>query len=325
MTLKVVAMDWKVIGAVTGAALIVVVVALLSFTQPPPVGGGEGGTAYPVEVVDDLNRTVVIQKEPERIVALSPSTAEILYYLGVFDRVVGVTDYSDYPPEVSEKERVGGYWEPDVEKIINLTPDLVIGVNTPAQINDVLPMMEEAGIPMVILDPRTIEDIYANILLVGKIVNVTDKAEEVVADMKEKIEGVEKALEGVSDTKVFYIVWNDPLMTAEVIEIAGGINIFNDATTSWPTVDLEEVIVRNPDVIVLSAHCGLTPEDIYTNESWSTINAVKNGSVLVFPDENLLVRPGPRIADGVLEMAKMLHPEAFNTTAKVMELASSTG
>jgi len=325
-------MDWKVIGAVTGAALIVVVVALLSFTQPPPVGGGEGGTAYPVEVVDDLNRTVVIQKEPERIVALSPSTAEILYYLGVFDRVVGVTDYSDYPPEVSEKERVGGYWEPDVEKIINLTPDLVIGVNTPAQINDVLPMMEEAGIPMVILDPRTIEDIYANILLVGKIVNVTDKAEEVVADMKEKIEGVEKALEGVSDTKVFYIVWNDPLMTAgpdtwisEVIEIAGGINIFNDATTSWPTVDLEEVIVRNPDVIVLSAHCGLTPEDIYTNESWSTINAVKNGSVLVFPDENLLVRPGPRIADGVLEMAKMLHPEAFNTTAKVMELASSTG
>lgn len=325
-------MDWKVVGAVTGAALIVVVVALLSFTQPPPVGGGEGGTAYPVEVVDDLNRTVVIQKEPERIVALSPSTAEILYYLGVFDRVVGVTDYSDYPPEVSEKERVGGYWEPDVEKIINLTPDLVIGVNTPAQINDVLPMMEEAGIPMVILDPRTIEDIYANILLVGKIVNVTDKAEEVVADMKEKIEGVEKALEGVSDTKVFYIVWNDPLMTAgpdtwisEVIEIAGGINIFNDATTSWPTVDLEEVIVRNPDVIVLSAHCGLTPEDIYTNESWSTINAVKNGSVLVFPDENLLVRPGPRIADGVLEMAKMLHPEAFNTTAKVMELASSTG
>ncbi len=325
-------MDWKVIGAITGAALIVVVVALLSFTQPPAVGGGTEGTVYPLTVVDDMNRTVVIEKEPERIVALSPSTVEILYYLGVFDRVVGVTDYSDYPPEVSEKERVGGYWAPDPEKIVNLTPDLVIGVNTPAQINDVLPVMESAGIPMLILDPRNIEDIYADILLVGKVVNTTDRAEGVVADMKQKIEGVEKALEGVNATKVFYIVWNDPLMTtgpdtwiSEVIEIAGGINIFNDATTSWPTVDLEMVIEKNPDVIVLSEHCGLTPQDIYTNESWSTINAVKNGSVLVFPDENLLVRPGPRIADGVVEMAKMLHPEAFNTTTKVMELASSTG
>ncbi|NJE03299.1 ABC transporter substrate-binding protein [Thermococcus sp. MV11] len=268
---------------------------------------------YPITVTDFANRTVTIEKAPERVVTLAPSITEDLYYLGLFERVVGVTDYDDFPPEVANVTRIGGYGQyANLEKIASLEPDLILADSYSLTILDQL----EKIAPVVIVDPHSLDDIPRALDLLGRVFNAEEQAKRATAEFQAGLEEISSAVKDEPRIKVFYVVWNNPLMTAgggtfisDVIELAGGENIFND-TTGWPTVSPEQVIERNPDVIILTPHCGMTVQDVYSGPLDNT-KAAKSGKVYVIENENDLIHPSPRVVRGLETVARLLHPEAF--------------
>jgi len=283
---------------------------------------------YPLKLVDDASRVVVIKSEPRRIVSMAPSTTEILFALGLGDRVVGVTDYCNYPPEVNElKERdrltvIGGYWTPDVEKIVALGPDLVIGYASVPSHVDVAERLESMNVTVLLLFPRYLNDVLDNIVLVGRACGKLREAQELVDQLKARVESVVERVRGLPKVRVYFELWFDPLMSVgpgtfidELIGLAGGENIFHDSQSPWPIVDSEQVITRNPDVIVLPdaymSDYNVSIEQVKSRPGWQVINAVKNDKIY-FIDDDTIFRPGPRLVDALEALAKYLHPEAFS-------------
>ena len=268
---------------------------------------------YPITIKDFANRTVTIKHEPTRVVTLAPSITEDLYYLRLFNRVVGVTNYDDFPKGVANLTRIGGYGKyANLEKIAALKPDLILADSYSLSI---LPSLEKIA-PVVIVDPHSLNDIPKALELLGKVFNAEDSARKAVEEFNAKINAVSSAVKNEPKLKVFYIVWNNPLMTAgggtfisDIINLAGGENIFND-TSGWPQVSVEQVIARNPDVIILTPHCGMTVQDVY-NGPLANTKAAKDGKVYMIEDENDLIHPSPRVVRGLEEVAKLLHPDAF--------------
>ncbi|RLE51354.1 MAG: cobalamin-binding protein [Candidatus Methanomethylicota archaeon] len=282
--------------------------------------------SYPLAITDDLNRTIAIAEEPQRIVSLAPSNTEILFAIGAGDKVVGVTEYCDYPEEVVSRKSsgnltvVGGFSDINVEVIISLDPDMVIAFGT-LQVKAV-EALEEQGIPVIVLNPCTVEDVLNDIKLVGKAVGMYKEAKHLVENLTQRIQVIQEKVANAPKVKVYYELWYDPLMSAgpgtfisDLIFMAGGENIFSDAKTQYPIVSAEEVIARNPDVIVLPdsymMYYSISAEQVKSRPGWDAINAVKNNRIY-FVDEDLLVRPGPRLIDGLEELAKIIHPELFS-------------
>ncbi|NJE48694.1 helical backbone metal receptor [Thermococcus sp. 9N3] len=273
---------------------------------------------YPITVKDFANRTVTIKAEPKRIVSLAPSTTEDLYYLGLIERVVGDTGYEDWPPEVKGIPSVGGYGiYANLETIASLKPDLIIADNAVLYKQGYLESLEKIA-PVIIVAPKSLDEIPRAIELLGKVFNREDKAKEVIDEFNAKVDAMKELMKDQPRVKVFYVTWNDPLTTvggdtfiSDVISIAGGVNIFND-TKNWPQVSLEEVLARNPDVIILTPHCGMTVEEAY--KLFAGTSAVKNGRVYMIENENDLIHPSPRLIRGIETMARILHPEAFKTS-----------
>lgn len=269
---------------------------------------------YPITITDFANRTVTIEKEPQRIVSLAPSITESLFYIGAGDKVIGVTDYDDFPPVVKNITSVGGYGQyANIEVIASLNPDLILADSFSMVILDDL----EKIAPVVIIDPKNLTDIYRGIELLGKITNREEQAKLVVADMEAKVNYITSIVANQSRPKVLFITWWNPLYVPgngtfqnDLIELAGGENIFADVS-GWVQVSIEQVLERDPDVIILSAHAGITAEELCSTELANT-NAVKNGMVFTVSDDNLVSRPGPRIVYGLEEIAEFLHPELFN-------------
>lgn len=219
---------------------------------------------YPVTIRDFANRTVIIKKKPERVVTLAPpAITEDLYYIGQFDEVVGVTDYDDFPPGVANLTRIGGYGKyAKLEVIASLKPDLILvdSYSTP-----IMESLEKIAPPVVVVDPpHGLNDIPKALELLGKVFNAEDDAKKAIAEFNARVDAVSSAVKDEPKLKVFYIVWSNPLMTAggggtfisDVIGLAGGgENIFKDAS-GWPTVSVEQVIERDPDVIILTPTAG---------------------------------------------------------------------
>ncbi len=265
---------------------------------------------YPVTVKDFANRTITIEKEPERVVTLAPFLTEDLYYLGLFDRVVGVTKFDDFPPEVANVTRIGGYGKyANLELIANLSPDLIIADSYSLSILDQL----EKIAPVIIIDPHSMEDIPRALELLGKVFNIEDKAKEVSSQFEAQLREISSSVSGSKRVRVFYVVWRDPLMTAggdtfisDLIYLAGGSNIFND-TSGWSTVSMEQVLARDPEVIILTPHCGMTLEEAY--EKFAGTSAANSGRIYMVENENDLIHPSPRIIRGLQALVKLLHPE----------------
>jgi iron complex transport system substrate-binding protein len=273
---------------------------------------------YPKTVVDYFERNVTIVMEPERIVSLAPSNTEILFALGLGNRVVGVTEYCNYPPEAKDKEKVGSMTDVNREKVIELSPHLALATNLllPETVKEL-----EKYLPVFVIDHKkikTVEDIFTSIELIGEITEEEDKANELVAEMRGRVEEITEKTRGEESVNVTYIVWHEPLWVAgggifqnDVIEKAGGKNIFSEVE-GWKPVGLEGLIKRNPDVIIVNAGHGAagnaTYEYIINNDNLKVVNAVKNGRVYKI-DADIMSRPGPRIVEALEEMAKDLHPE----------------
>jgi iron complex transport system substrate-binding protein len=277
-----------------------------------------------VSVTDDLGRTVAIANyPPKRIVSLAPSCTEILFALGLGDRVVGVDRYSDYPPEaVNITPKVGGFADISIETVLGLKPDLVLATGG-VQVKFV-ELLEEHGLAVVVLSPKDLEGILNDILLVGKSAGEEVAGERLVAEMRQRVDVITERTRDIpaeERPKVYYEIWHNPLMSAgsgsftnELIKLAGGVNIFEDMATEFSEVSVERVLSGNPDVIVLSPPDapmpGVSPEELKARPGWDGIKAVKDGRIYqIHPD--LLNRPGPRIVDGLEALAEVIHPELF--------------
>ena len=268
-----------------------------------------------IEVTDIKGSSIALDKIPQRIVSLSPSTTEILFALGAGDRVVGATNYCDYPEEAKKVEKIGDYDEPNMELIRKVQPDVVLAGHVKEEIAEAL---EKMGIPVIITEAEDFDTIYHSIKLVGQVTGTTVQAEAIVNGMKSKIEEIEAKFKDKEKPRVFYLVWKDPLFTAgsktfinDVIKAAGGINVA-EKVEGWANYSAEEMIKDNPDMLIAALHStdeGMTREDLSGDRLFSLLECVKQGKVYIMPDDNIISRPGPRIVQAIEDMSKVLHGE----------------
>ena len=275
----------------------------------------------PGTFVDDLGRTVNIEKVPQRIVSLAPSNTEILYALGLEDKVVGVTEYCNYPEAAKAKPKIGGFTTVDIERVVALEPDVILAANIHGE--TVIPALENVGLTVLALAPKTLDRVLANISLVGEITGKSQEATRLVASLEERIKVITdqtKALAEAERPRVLYLTWHDPLWTTgsgtledDLINKAGGGNIAHDLT-GHKTIDLETVIHRNPQVIVVNSGHGEAKDLPFTyvkNEPRLAVTeAVMAGRVYQI-DADIIDRPTPRTVDGLEQLAKFIHPELF--------------
>ena len=302
------------------AAYCLVIVLLSVFSSACTESEEEGEITSPIEFTDQVGRTVKLEKIPERIVSLAPSNTEILYALGLGDKVVGVTKFCDYPPEVKEKPNIGGFSTPNLEEIVALSPDLVIAA--PRHEDEIIPQLEEKGLTVLVLNPKTFDSILSAIRLIGEVTE-NDRAGQLVAEMESRIKAVTDKVSGLTEEekpRVFYLTWHDPLKTSgsaslhnELIEKAGGKNIFIDVE-GVQTIDLETLVSRNPQVMIAGIGMG-TGEDqtlryLLGESRLANTEAGKNDAIYGI-DLDLTGRGGPRIVDGLEKFARCIHPEIF--------------
>ncbi len=279
------------------------------------------------DLVDDLGYSLTLTSPPERIVSLAPSNTEILFAVGAGDKVVGVTDFCNYPfdfttwIEAGNMTSIGNYYGPSTEPIVALNPDLVLATTGS---EDAAENLRELGYNVLIIEPRNLTFVLRDILLVGRATNNYDQAVALESEIRQRIDAVtNKASEAITTPKVYHEVWNDPIMSAgpgtfidELITLAGGQNIFDDAVSSWPTVSSEAIIDKNPDVMIFPdmymgrANFYETIEAVKNRDGWDLISAVQNDNIFEI-NADIISRSGPRLVDSLEIMAKMIHPEIF--------------
>ncbi|PIU56066.1 MAG: cobalamin-binding protein [Chloroflexi bacterium CG07_land_8_20_14_0_80_45_17] len=299
-------------------ASLVLVLALVATAVFPATGLA---TTYPITVTDDLGREVTIAALPVRIISLTPSNTEILFALGLGDRVVGVSDYSDYPPEALEKEKIGGpYLNVNIEKIVALQPDFILA----AEINtmEVINTLAGHGLTVFGIKSTDLDDLLDDINTVGRITDKEAEATILTDDMQSRIDAVTSKTAGLTPEerpRTFHICWHDPIWTAgsgtyihDLIERVGGTNIFADIQ-GYQAVDIETVIWRDPEVIIVTAMGGTAGsvwEWVNTEPRLAGVSARQNGRVY-YAESNWVERPGPRIVLGLEQVAKYIHPGIF--------------
>jgi len=270
--------------------------------------------AESITITDDLGRSVSLEKPAERIVSLAPGLTEILFSLGLGSRIVGVTDYCNYPPEALTKTKIGGL-NPNIEKILILHPDLVVGVAGRFQ-QENLARFERFRIPYIVVDPVSLEKIFQTVLILGKITGRSEMAAENVRHLRNRLEQIRQSSRSESPPRLLYVVDDDPLISVgkgsyldDLIRDAGGINITGGIAKPYPLVSMEYVIRENPQVIILATDADRKLTDIQKRrwDRWSSLAAVHDKRIYKV-DRDLLNRPGPRILEGLEELAGLLHP-----------------
>lgn len=271
---------------------------------------------FPVTIVDDVGISAVIPKIPKRIISLAPSNTEILFMLGLGDRVVGVSSICNYPAEAGKKEKVGDFFAPSLEKILLLKPDLVIaggGVQKELALK-----LSAMGIPTMTLYPKDLKEMLLDVLLTGKAAGKEAEAVKLMNSLKARIEKVKEQAKKSKHPKVYFEIWNQPVTSAgkgsfidELITIAGGENIFSSINKTFPEVSAEEIIKRNPDIIITAymEKKGKMKKEITGRSGWTGIKAVKDDKVFDDLDPDLLLRSGPRLVDGLEELEKKITPK----------------
>ena len=272
--------------------------------------------AYPMEIVDTLGRKVVIEKQPERIISLAPSNTEILFALGLGEKVVGVTDFCDFPEEAKSKEKVGDFTKPNMEKIISLEPDIVLGGN--GLQHETIEKLEQSGIVVAATEGTNFDEVYKSIIDVGKITGTMEKAQQIVDDAKQKEEDIKSKVSAKAKPKCYFVLsygqagnWTagPGSFIDEMITKAGGENIASDTGKPWAEYSIEKLVEKNPDVILLSAMAG-SKADVAKEQGYKDTKAVKEDKIVVV-DDNKVSRPGPRLIEGLEEVARAIHPELF--------------
>ncbi|SEN35854.1 ABC transporter substrate-binding protein [Paenibacillus sp. OV219] len=274
-------------------------------------------TAYPLTVKDVTGTELTFQKAPERIVTLLPSETEIVYAIGAGTALVGVDDYSNYPKEAAAILKIGGM-DADIEKIVSLKPELVLASYTMGQA--VVDKLRSLGIQVYATDPKNYDGVMGKIKQIGAILNKTSEAEAVAEHMTDVREQVVNAVKDAPKPNVYlefspgWTVGKGEFLD-ELITLAGGTNIATNA--GWYEIDPEAVVKSNPEDIIYASMTLKEGEKnpiltaIETRPGWNTINAIKNKQIFEV-DQDPLTRVGPRLAEGLLEVAKKLHPDLIH-------------
>jgi iron complex transport system substrate-binding protein len=259
---------------------------------------------------DDLGRPVEVVTVPHRIVSLAPSITESLFEIGSGDSLVGVTTYCDYPPEAAAIEKVGDTQRPSLERIIGLKPDLVVA-STSSQLETFVGRLESLGTPVFVSNPRDLEGVLKSLEILGDLTTRTEAAREAANRLRARIELVRSRVAGRARPRVLLLLGGQPLITvggttfvSGVIRDAGGESISADAAGEYPQFNLETALARQPEIIFLQNGDEGLPERLKETPAFRT------GRVHRL-DDALLLRPGPRLVDGLEQMAARIHPEAF--------------
>jgi iron complex transport system substrate-binding protein len=286
--------------------------------QPAPAN-------WPLEIVDGLGRKVVLARPASRVISLAPSNAEILFAVGAGDRVVGRTSVDDYPPEVGSIASIGGMTPKGInlEAIVALRPDLILatgGVQEP-----IIAPLERLGLTVVVLDAQDFEGVAKNIRQVGQLTDHAVDSDRLADRFLGRVEAVRRRVASRPSPRprVLYLMREEPLITAgpstfigQMIAAAGGINVFGDVSARYPRPSEEEILARMPDVIVMGfgAMNAGQPDDearrarIRARPGWGGIPAIRDGRI-AFLQEDRITRPGPRLVEGLEEMAEAIEPK----------------
>jgi iron complex transport system substrate-binding protein len=279
---------------------------------------GTGAKAPAATFTDEVGRTVEVSGPPRRIVSVAPNVTEILFALGLGGRLVGVTTYCQYPPEALKIEKIGGYINPSLERIVALRPDLVVGI-AEGDLRTFVDKLTALKIPVYIANPRDALDVLTSIRKIGEVTFAPEPARKIVRSMEEKIRDVQGKVQGRPRPRVLHILDFNPLISAgkgtfvdDLIRLGGGRNVAETAAGKYPRFSMEEVLVQDPEVILLSSMKSQDPlvKQRRWWERWKTISAVKHGRIYVL-DSDLIHRPSPRMVEGLEQVARAIHPEAF--------------
>jgi len=324
-------MDKKAIIAIILVVALVAVGTVLVLGMNPPGGENEG----PVTVIDAEGRTVTTDEAPTRIVSCSPSLTEMVYAMGIGERLTAVTDYCDWPADVNARKAngslvsVGGYFTPSVEAVIAAEGDLIlIDRGVQAQM-DMLEQLENAGLNVIVLDKgTTFDEVYEAMGMIGEICWVKEEADDLIDSMNDRLAGIEEAIGDVEELPTLtFAVWLDPIylsgngtFAADVMTHAMGDNVYSNLT-GWPDVNVESLLETDPDYLVVSMMYLSSPgeeiiSDLENDTIWSELSAVQNKQVYILTGQadNVFSRPGPRMVDAVELLAQILHPDVFNVS-----------
>jgi iron complex transport system substrate-binding protein len=271
-------------------------------------------------ITDYKNKVITLKNNhPQRIVSLAPSNTEILFALGLGDRIVGVTDYCNYPPEAKSKQSVGSYDTPNIETIVSLEPDLIVA--DIAQADNIYKDLEDKGLTVVAIIPGNVQAVLESITLIGKITGQDEEATALVSNLQKRIDVIaEKTskLTAAEKPRVFYIIWHDPIWTTgngtfedSLIAMAGGVNIAHNLN-SYVDMSLETLIDANPQVMIAGVGMGtggdLTLQFLQNEPRLANTDARINNRIYS-ANMDIVARPGPRIVDALEEFFRLIHPE----------------
>jgi iron complex transport system substrate-binding protein len=264
------------------------------------------------QVTDDLGRTVTVPKRIERVVSLAPNLTENIFAVGAGDRLVGVTTLCDYPGAAKNIAKVGDTVNPNMETIVALDPQVVF-VSTSSQIESFSGMLDSKGIAVFITNPSTLDGVFGDLQQLGDLFGTGEAADKLVSELEGRIDAVAGKIGDSEKPRVFVQISKEPLFTAgrdsfltDIIDRAGGRSVTADIATAYPNLNKETALALDPEVIILSdSDDNREPNDVFKNST-----AVKKGKVFrVNPD--LIARPGPRLVDGLEQLARDLHPDKF--------------
>lgn len=290
--------------------LVITAAAACASTQPAP------GT-----ITDDWGRQVHLDTAPTRIISHVPSITETIFALGVGDKLVADSDYCDYPEAAKTKHKIGGYFTPNIEEIVAMKPDLVL---TDGYVPELITKLDSLGIPIAVINPKDINGVLKDIELLGNITDSQKKAAEITSDFEERMDTVTKKMAPLSYLpSVFYVFdatdttkpWTagPGSFVDSLINMAGGHNVAAGASDSWVQFNMEELVNANPDIILVDSSHGtaaISPAQLEQLPGWKDLKAVKENHIYTI-DGDLVNRSGPRLTEGLEEIAKILHPDLF--------------
>ncbi len=298
------------------AAALLAIALFIGLTPWTPTALGMD-EAFPVTIVDDEGTEVAIEAEPQRIISLSPANTEIVFALGAGDRLVGGTDWDDFPPEAAELTPGATFTGVSMEQVVALEPDLILAAGNFFTPPDDIARMRELGYPVVVVYAPDVPAVMADIELIGETIGAPDEAVVITTQMNAEFDDIAEAVATTEGTpRTFYEIGAEPEIyapapesfLADMIVLAGGEPITTGDVAAW-SIPLEELLVADPEVIVLGdANYGVCPDAVAARPGWDGMTAVVEGAVHAV-DDVPVTRPGPRLTQGLASLARAIHPE----------------
>ena len=267
-------------------------------------------------LTDDLGRTVSLPVKVERVVSLAPNLTEIVFAVGGGAQLVGRTSYCDFPPEAKSVAEVGDTRQPSLERLVSLKPQVVL-VSTASQLEVFTQQLQNQNIAVFVTDPHDLEGVFRTIEQVGEILGKREQASTLVQTLRQRTSAVEQAVKDKPPVRVFYQLSGEPLYTAghdsfatDLMRRAGAVSVTAELPGEWPKYSSESALASKPAAIILPTGGSMGAANSSVTEALRQSPAVQQGRVYKINDDHL-VRPGPRAVDGLEEMARALHPDAF--------------